>query len=300
MKLGIITVHEMDYNPGDLIDLRKAAEDGGHRLIDLYVDSITLRIRSGEVEVRHWPSHSQNLKVDVGGAVLRHLGNARSIEHFFYRLWAIRALELAGVYVMNPSMSWLTASDKVASLLILAKSGVPVPKTVVCEDPLLAYRSSSELEDFVVKPTRGYMGFGSFKASRLDIGFHEFVELYRRGNPIYVQEYLRKEAGGDYRAVVVDGEVLGVEFRRGRGWKTNVAQGAEPTSAELKAELVELALKSVEVLGLDYAGVDVLESREGLYVIEVNPTISWQGFKRATGVNPAYRIVDALIRRAKR
>ncbi len=35
-------------------------------------------------------------------------------------------------------------------------------------------------------------------------------------------------------------------------------------------------------------------------ILEVNPTMAWAGFKRATGINPAGHIVDNLIRKIKR
>jgi glutathione synthase/RimK-type ligase-like ATP-grasp enzyme len=56
----------------------------------------------------------------------------------------------------------------------------------------------------------------------------------------------------------------------------------------------------VEVLGLDYGGVDIAETKEGYHILEVNPTMSWQGFKQATGINPADYIVDYLLEKIKK
>jgi len=299
VKIGIIRTREIEYNPADVEDLRRAVEDRGHDPVDLFLDSFTVRISSGRTTIKLWSSRNDYVEIDVGGALLRHLGTTRNVEQLFFRVWSSRALELSGVYVMNPVLNWLISSDKLASLLLLAKSGLPVPPTVASEDPVLAYRELSEFKEVVVKPLRGAMGFGIFKAEDLDLAFRYFSLLSGMSLPIYAQKYLEKEGGGDYRVVVVDGEVIGVEYRRG-GWKSNVAQGAKPLRAEPRGEVVELALKAVEVLGLDYAGVDLAETKDGFYVLEVNPTLSWQGFKRAVGVNPANYIVDALLRRLKR
>ncbi len=47
-------------------------------------------------------------------------------------------------------------------------------------------------------------------------------------------------------------------------------------------------------------GVDIAETRDGYFILEVNPTMSWQGgFKRATGINPAKYIVNYLISKVK-
>ncbi len=76
-------------------------------------------------------------------------------------------------------------------------------------------------------------------------------------------------------------------------------RGAKPEPAKVTGELSELALRAIEVLGLDYGGVDIAETRDGYFILEVNPTMSWQGFKKATGVNPAGYIINRLINRIR-
>jgi SSU ribosomal protein S6P modification protein len=144
------------------------------------------------------------------------------------------------------------------------------------------------------------MGFGVFQVDDADVAMHIFSYLVNLNKPIYVQRYLDKVGNGDYRVVVVGNEVIGAEFRRGVSWKSNVAQGAKPEPAKVTSELRELALKSIEVLGLDYGGVDIAETKDGYFILEINPTMSWQGFKRATGINPAVHIVNYLVSKLRR
>jgi len=132
-----------------------------------------------------------------------------------------------------------------------------------------------------------------------DVAFHIFSMLVNINKPIYVQKFLEK-GPGDYRVVVVGGRAIGAEYRRAEGWKTNVAQGAAPEPTRITPEMEELAVKAVEVLGLDYGGVDIAETREGYYILEVNPTMSWQGFKAATGINPAEHVIDYLLEKTKK
>jgi ribosomal protein S6--L-glutamate ligase len=237
--------------------------------------------------------------VEVSGAVLRHLGIFRDFEQFLYRVWAAKALEEAGVYVMNPVLPWVAAGDKMAALMKLAKANLPVPPTVVTENMFVGYRAVGEFGRAVVKQLRGAMGYGVFLVDNPDVAFHIFSMLVNINKPIYVQKFLEK-GGGDYRVVVVGGRVVGVEFRRAEGWKSNVAQGARPEPAKATPELEELAIRAVEVLGLDYGGVDIAETKEGYYILEVNPTMSWQGFKQATGINPAEHIIDYLLEKIKK
>ncbi len=296
--IGIIRPYEVEFNPGDVTDLENAIEKRGYTPLRIYVDMVEIRMGSG-IAVRHAVGRSQPVEVSLEGALLRHLGIFRDFEQLLHRVWVVKAMEESGIYVMNPVMSWLVAGDKTGALLRLTKAGLPVPPTSVSENMFLGYRAVGEWGRVVVKQTRGAMGYGVFLVDNPDVAFHIFSTLMNLNKPIYVQKYLEKN-GGDYRVVVVGGRAIGAEFRRGDGWKTNVAQGAKPEAAKLTTELEELAVRAVQVLGLDYGGVDIAETNEGYYILEVNPTMSWQGFKMATGINPADYIVDYLLEKIKR
>lgn len=298
MDIGIIRPYEVEFHPGDVADLEEAITERGHRPVRIYVDMLEVRLGKG-IEIYQGIGRSEPVKVEVPGAVLRHLGIFRDFEQFSYRVFAARALELAGTFVVNPVMGWLVASDKMASAMLLVKAGLPVPPTIVSENMFSAYRAVSSFGRSVVKPLRGSMGYGVFKLEDPDVAMHVFSMLTNLNKPFYVQRYVEKN-GGDYRVVVVGGRAIGAEFRRAEGWKSNVAQGAKPEPARLNKELEELAVKAVEALGLEYGGVDIAETKEGYYVFEVNPTMSWQGFKAATGINPAKHIVDHLVEKIKR
>ena len=52
-----------------------------------------------------------------------------------------------------------------------------------------------------------------------------------------------------------------------------------------------MAIKAADELGLDVAGVDMLESASGPLLLEANSSPGLEGIERATGVNVAARIV---------
>ena len=84
--------------------------------------------------------------------------------------------------------------------------------------------------------------------------------------------------------------------RWGNGWKTNVSQGAQARRLELEERLEVLALRAAEVVGTDYAGVDILPLEAGGYaVIEVNGIPGWRGLQRATGVNVADLLLEHVL-----
>ncbi|MGC8606377.1 MAG: ATP-grasp domain-containing protein [Vulcanisaeta sp.] len=299
MDIGIIRPYEVEYNPEDVVDLEDAIRSLGHRIKRIYIDMVGVSFGKGRINYYQLIGRSNYEELNVSGAILRHIGIIRDFEQFVHRLWVVRAFELNGVYVMNPVMNWMMASDKFISLMLLAKHGLPVPDTVVSENMFVAYNTVKEFGRSVIKQIRGAMGFGVFQVDDADVAMHIFSYLTNLNKPMYVQRFLDKIGNGDYRVVVVGNEVIGAEFRRGISWKSNIAQGANPEPAKVTDELSELALRTIEVLGLDYGGVDIAETRNGYFIFEVNPTMSWQGFKKATGINPAKYIVNYLIRKIK-
>ena len=69
---------------------------------------------------------------------------------------------------------------------------------------------------------------------------------------------------------------------------------------DLPSEWAGLALRATVAVGADYAGVDLLPSRDGrIYVLEVNGIPGWKGLQYATGVDVAGAIVDHLVERVR-
>ncbi|GGP19257.1 RimK family alpha-L-glutamate ligase [Thermocladium modestius] len=300
MDIGILRAYDLDWTPEEVRDLEDAIRSRGHSPKRVYVDLLRIDLGKG-IKIRQQIGHHLDDDVTgLPGAVLRHMGTIRDFEQFHYRIWAAKAMERAGTVISNPVDAWVTAGDKFATGLELARQGLPVPPTTVTENIITAYWAAKELGPMVVKPLRSAMGYGVAKIDDADEAMHFFSFLTNISKPILIQKYMEKAGGGDYRVVVVNGQAIGAEFRRGTGWKSNVAQGATPLPARLGSDALELAVKATEALGLDYAGVDLMETREGFMILEVNPTMAWAGFKRATGINPAGHIVDNLIRKIKR
>ena len=57
-------------------------------------------------------------------------------------------------------------------------------------------------------------------------------------------------------------------------------------------------MTATDTIGLDYAGVDLVEGEDGYFVLEVNPTAGFRGLYEATGRSPAPYIARLAIERA--
>lgn len=298
MKIGLITSYE-DRRSEALDDLRVAITRSGHEPCDFYVDKVGVRMGKGRVSLVQSIGKIHVEKIDLAAALMRSIGTVKDYEQFGHRIWTVMALELNGTCVMNKIESWIPASDKFATLVTLAKAGLPVPETVSSEDFFIGYGTVKEFGSTVIKPLRSGMGLGIFKIDDPDVAMHVFNAFTSLNKPLYVQRFLEKKGDGDYRVIVVGGEAIGAEFRKGKTWKSNLAQGAVPVKARLTDELAELSIKATKAMKLDFAGVDIAETRDGYFILETNPSIRWTGFKKTTGIDPAERIVRHLLKKAR-
>lgn len=245
--------------------------------------------------------YGKNRVVTLDGAVVRGIGLIASTETLFKRLGILKQIELSGQPVINPPDAIMLARDKFKATQVLATSGIPTPESIVTEDIFLVAEVVRTWEKVVMKPLVGSMGYGSILVTDPDVAFMIAKVWQTHGQPILLQKYVRKE-DRDIRVFVVGDEVLGAIYRKApeHTWKTNVSQGASVSQAPITPELEEIALKSTEVLGLKYSGVDVGETESGYVVYEVNSMPNWQGFMEGTGINPAEKIAQLVISLAKK
>jgi len=241
-----------------------------------------------------------NLTERLSAALLRNLGSA-SCDQFTFRLSILEHLELSGVPLINSTYPTRRAKEKYISLVYLERHGIKIPHTIVSEDLRLALQNYPSLNDIVVKPLVGARGLGSIRISDFDIAYRTYKTLSRLGQVIYSQKYIEK-LNRDIRIFVIGDEIVGSIYRKAPPgmWKTNVAQGATVEAFNPNEELRELALKSVEILELEYAGVDVVEGSDGYYILEVNPIPSWEGLQTTISFNIAEKIISHVVQIVKK
>ncbi|HDI73418.1 MAG TPA: RimK family alpha-L-glutamate ligase [Candidatus Korarchaeota archaeon] len=237
---------------------------------------------------------------DVQAVVVRPIGRS-SLDQAIFRLDVLYTMEDLGVHVVNSPSAIEKALDKYRSLYLLSRRGIPVPETIVLEDPSLAYEMMRVMPEIVLKPVFGSRGHGSTKVSDRDVAWNILRELAFFRHVLYMQRFIPHRRR-DLRAFVVGGEVVAAMIRENpSSWKTNVAVGARPKPVDLSGELEELALKSAEALGCEVAGVDILISEGGeAYVLEVNSQPGWRGIQSVTKVDIAGRIVEYIEETTKR
>jgi RimK family alpha-L-glutamate ligase len=222
-----------------------------------------------------------------------------SLEQVIFRVDALHALEARGVTCVNGPRAIERTVDKFLASALLARAGVPTPRTIACERVEDALEAFEELGgDVVVKPLFGSMGAGMTRVDDADVAHRVFHALSIERAVYYLQEAVPHD-GRDLRALVVGGLVLAAIERVGSGWRANLARGARAQATQLSAEQQRLCVRAAEVLGVDYAGVDLLRAADGReYVLELNGIPGWRGLQEATGTDVAAALVahvEALV-----
>jgi RimK family alpha-L-glutamate ligase len=242
-----------------------------------------------------------NTAIFDADAVLARIIPNGSLEQIIYRVDALHWIEKRGLLVMNSPRAIERCVDKFYTDALLQEAGLPRPETVVCDGAIDAMAAVRAMGDVIVKPIFGSMGFGMVRVSDPDVAFRVVQSLEQLRAVFYLQRTI-DHGGRDVRVLVVGGRSIGaIERRAPEGeWRTNVSRGGSAHAFELPPAWEQLAVRAAAAVGADYAGVDLLPSREGsVFVLEVNGIPAWRGLQQATGLDVAGAIADHLVGRVR-
>ena len=113
------------------------------------------------------------------------------------------------------------------------------------------------------------------------------------GQDIILQEYIVESKGRDYRAIVVGGRVIAAMRRQAKKgeFRSNLHRGGAGVEVELPDRYRRAAIGAARVMGLEVAGVDMLEGRDGPKILEINSSPGLEGIERTSGIDVATAIV---------
>ena len=211
----------------------------------------------------------------------------------------LRHLEQLDVWTANTSQGILQSRDKLHSSQFLARNRIPTPRTAYVRDMKDIERAIDAVGGLpvVVKVTQGTQGQGVFLRHTLRETGNLVQGLLVTGKAVLIQEYIAESHGKDIRALVVGGKVVACMRRkaRGREFRSNYHLNGTVEKVEISDEYAEVACRAARVLGLNVAGVDLLEGNDGPLVLEVNSSPGLEGIEKASGVNVAGAIIDYVI-----
>lgn len=289
MRIGILSLRRSLYSTRRL---REAALARGHdaKVVDYL--RCTMHVSPVEPGVYY---RGRPLELD---AIVPRVG----ASYTFYGAAVVRQFEILGVATTNHAGSIVLARDKLRSMQVLAREGVDLPVTGFAHSikdtrSLIARVGGAPL---VVKLVEGTQGVGVVLAGTHSAAESVIAAFRQLEADILVQEFIAEAEGGDTRAFVVGDRVVAAMRRQARAgeFRSNLHRGGSAVGVRLEPAEEELALRAARTLGLGVAGVDMIASRRGTLVLEVNASPGLEGIEGATGIDVAGEIVRYVEDRA--
>jgi RimK family alpha-L-glutamate ligase len=221
---------------------------------------------------------------------------------------ALRLWQSGGAAVLNNLTASALARDKMATAMKLIESGLPTVSSLAFFPWEGGDFNRIPTGGVVVKPAHGLQGRGvSFFPSREEAETAARVIQWGDASEIISEHYLAQSAigrvGEDIRAYVVNGRCVAIARRRARDpreARANLTLGASATALPLDHPAASLAVSATEAVGLDYAGVDIVEDgNDGLKILEVDAWAGFAGLERATGADISGHILDLALDRLR-
>lgn len=216
----------------------------------------------------------------------------------------VKQFEMNNIFSTAKSMGIIRARNKVSTLQMMSQKQIPVPKTVFSINPNNVEHQIELLggAPIIIKLQEGTQGKGVILAESKKSAKSMIDTLYNMNTSILLQEYIEEANGEDLRIIVVDNKIV-AGMKRTSGlddFRSNVHRGADTQKVQLTPREKFMAIHATKHLGLGVAGVDLIRSKNGPLLIEVNASPGLKGIEAATGVNVAKTIVQYVEKNAKR
>jgi RimK family alpha-L-glutamate ligase len=292
MKIGILTRNEESWCSLQLI---KALEKSN-------VESLCLNFSNLVAKVGELPYVSfkeMDLLDELTALLVRPIGRC-STEEIIFQMDVLHKLNREGLIIINHPSAIEKAVDKYYTLSLLRDSGLPIPRTIATrsiKDAIRAFKNFGG--EAIVKPLFGSRGIGTARISDADVAERVFRTLRFYRHVIYIQEYI-SHGNNDIRTFVVGDKIISSMLRVSNSWKTNISKGAKPTKIKIGKEVEELSLKAAKTIGCEISGVDLMETDEGFFLLEVNSQPGWRGLQSISEVNIAEKIINYIIQKSKK
>lgn len=216
----------------------------------------------------------------------------------FFGTAIVRQFEQMGVFCVNPSHAISVSRDKLRSIQILSRHNISFPKTIFAKDKRAVLQGLEEIGmPAVIKLLEGTQGIGVILVENKKIAEAVLEALQDgAGQNVLIQQFISESRGTDIRAIVCGDKVIAAIRRVSQGddFRSNIHRGGTAEAITIDREYELAAIHAAQIMGLRFAGVDMLEAREGPMVIEINSSPGLEGIENATGIDIAGALVKLI------
>ncbi len=292
MKIAILARNPHLYSHKRLVE---AAKNRGHEIRIINPLHCYMNISAHKPEIHY---RGGEIIKDID-AIIPRIGASVT----FYGTAVLRQFEMMGVYPVNESVAITRSRDKLRSLQLLARKGINMPTTGFAHSPhetedLIKMLGGAPL---VIKLLEGTQGIGVVLAETKQAAESVISAFKGLKANILVQEYIKEAAGSDIRCLVIGDKCVAAMMRQAKEgeFRANIHRGGKAVLAKITPEERSMAVRATKILGLNVAGVDLLRSRHGSMIIEVNSSPGLEGIENVTGQDIAGKIIEFIEKNAK-
>jgi ribosomal protein S6--L-glutamate ligase len=221
----------------------------------------------------------------------------------FYGTAVVRQFEMMGVYTLNESVAISRSRDKLRSLQLLSRKGVGLPVTGFANSP----KDTNDLLDLVggapcvIKLLEGTQGMGVVLAETKKAA-ESVIDAFRGLQANFlVQQFVEEAAGADLRCFVIGEKVVAAMKRQAAEgeFRSNLHRGGKAEVVRITPTERATAIQASKIMGLRVTGVDIVRSKQGPLVLEVNSSPGLEGIEKYTGKDVADMIIEFIEKNAK-
>jgi ribosomal protein S6--L-glutamate ligase len=218
-----------------------------------------------------------------------------------YGLAVVRQFERQNILTTAPSAAIAQSRDKLQSMQLLVQHNLPVPKTAVIAQPSALFSALQSVggTPVIIKLIQGTQGRGVILARNLATAAAVLEKIQKAKRQALIQEFISESAGKDWRLIVVGNKCVAAMERQAATegeFRSNLHLGGTAVPINPDKETVELAVAAAKAHGLPVAGVDIVPSKRGPLLLEINSSPGLEGIEKVTGVDVASHIIDYVER----
>ncbi|MEL6957931.1 MAG: 30S ribosomal protein S6--L-glutamate ligase [Pseudomonadota bacterium] len=215
-----------------------------------------------------------------------------------YGTAVLRQFETLGTFCVNGSDGITASRDKLHAHQVLAAQKIGMPTTAFAASPkdtsnLIGLVGTAPL---IVKLLESTQGKGVVLAETKKAA-ESVIDAFRglKAN-FLVQDFVKEAAGEDIRCFVVAGKVVAAMRRKSAGddFRSNLHRGGSAEAIKITPTERRTAVKAAKAFNLSLAGVDLLRSKDGPKILEVNSSPGFEGIEGATKKDLAGLLFDHI------
>lgn len=296
MTIGILyycSPEKQTYNPNDY--WLKSAEERGITLVHLYEPLFCFTHKNGQLEALYEGGKLPHIDVIIS----RPSYSAEPGLH----VYAATLLEQMGYRIINNRSLFSLSKNKLNQHILLSQAGIPMPKWVISRSAPDGLKAATTLGfPVIAKVPFGSKGTGVFFCESREslLPLTEYLSI-RNNSPFIIEKFIASANRKDIRAFIVGGKIIASMERCAKEGdvRANLSAGGSARVAILSKKEKELVLSAAKVFDLEIAGIDLIRSKRGPLILEVN---SCPGLKiiDVTGVDVAGAILDYAKKQVKK